>query len=126
VTCLAVVKTKIQRLKRRRMLSPYSPCSDAGLVKFEQSKPDVVHISIEDTGTGINPSNLEQVFSPLRARKVSGPQISGIRENSSDISKGKFLKLHLQARVLPPQPRSRLFRGGSRARSCAATAASRP
>jgi hypothetical protein len=52
-------------------------------VKSEQSKPDVVHISIEDTGTGIDPSNLEQVFSPLRARKVSGPQISGIRENSS-------------------------------------------
>jgi len=28
-------------------------------VKSEQSKPDVVHISIEDTGTGIDPSNLE-------------------------------------------------------------------
>ena len=41
-------------------------------VKSEQSKPDLVHISIEDTGTGIDPSNLKQVFSPLFTTKERG------------------------------------------------------
>jgi signal transduction histidine kinase len=41
-------------------------------LKSEQSKPDVVHISIEDTGTGIDPSNLKQVFSPLFTTKERG------------------------------------------------------
>jgi ABC-type uncharacterized transport system substrate-binding protein len=41
-------------------------------VKSEQSKPDVVHISIEDTGTGIDPSNLNRVFTPLFTTKERG------------------------------------------------------
>ena len=41
-------------------------------VKSEQSKADVVNISIEDTGTGIDPSNLKQVFSPLFTTKERG------------------------------------------------------
>jgi len=41
-------------------------------VKSEQSKADVVNISIEDTGTGIDPSNLKQVFSPLFTTKEHG------------------------------------------------------
>jgi len=41
-------------------------------VKSAQSRPDVVHISIEDTGTGIDPSNLKQVFSALFTTKERG------------------------------------------------------
>jgi signal transduction histidine kinase len=41
-------------------------------VKSEQSKPGLVHISIEDTGTGIDPSNLKQIFSPLFTTKERG------------------------------------------------------
>jgi signal transduction histidine kinase len=41
-------------------------------VKSEQSKPEMVHVSIEDTGTGIDPSNLNRVFSPLFTTKESG------------------------------------------------------
>jgi C4-dicarboxylate-specific signal transduction histidine kinase len=41
-------------------------------VKSEQSKPDIVHVSIEDTGAGIDPSNLNRVFSPLFTTKERG------------------------------------------------------
>jgi signal transduction histidine kinase len=41
-------------------------------VKSEQSKPEMVHVSIEDTGTGIDPSNLKRVFSPLFTTKERG------------------------------------------------------
>src|SRR4029077_17835678 len=41
-------------------------------VKSNQSNPEVVHVSIEDTGTGIDPSNLKQVFSPLFTTKERG------------------------------------------------------
>jgi signal transduction histidine kinase len=41
-------------------------------VKSEQSKLDMVHVSIEDTGTGIDPSNLNRVFSPLFTTKERG------------------------------------------------------
>jgi signal transduction histidine kinase len=41
-------------------------------VKSEQSKPEMVHVSIEDSGTGIDPSNLNQVFSPLFTTKERG------------------------------------------------------
>jgi signal transduction histidine kinase len=41
-------------------------------IRSERSKPDFVHVSIEDTGTGIDPSNLKQVFSPLFTTKERG------------------------------------------------------
>jgi signal transduction histidine kinase len=41
-------------------------------VKSEQSNPDMVHVSIEDTGTGIDPSNLDKIFSPLFTTKERG------------------------------------------------------
>ena len=41
-------------------------------VKTDQSKPEMVHVSIEDTGTGIDPSNLNRVFSPLFTTKSRG------------------------------------------------------
>jgi signal transduction histidine kinase len=41
-------------------------------VESEQSKPDVVRVSIEDTGTGIDPSNLKRVFNPLFTTKERG------------------------------------------------------
>ena len=41
-------------------------------VKSSQSNPEVVHVSIEDTGTGIDPSNLRQVFIPLFTTKKRG------------------------------------------------------
>jgi len=41
-------------------------------VKSDQSKPEMVHVSVEDTGTGIDPSYLNQVFSPLFTTKSHG------------------------------------------------------
>jgi signal transduction histidine kinase len=41
-------------------------------VKSEQSKPEMVHVSIEDTGTGIDPANLDRVFKPLFTTKATG------------------------------------------------------
>jgi signal transduction histidine kinase len=41
-------------------------------VKSEQSKPEFVHVSIEDTGTGIDPSNLDRIFSALFTTKARG------------------------------------------------------
>jgi signal transduction histidine kinase len=41
-------------------------------VKSEQSKPEMVHVSIEDTGTGIDPSNHNRLFSPLFTTKELG------------------------------------------------------
>ena len=41
-------------------------------VKSEQSKPGLVHVSIEDTGTGIDPSNLDRIFSALFTTKERG------------------------------------------------------
>jgi signal transduction histidine kinase len=41
-------------------------------VKSEQSKPEMVQVSIEDSGTGIDPSNLNRVFSPLFTTKERG------------------------------------------------------
>jgi signal transduction histidine kinase len=38
----------------------------------EQGKPDVVHVSIEDTGTGIDPSNVNRIFDPLFTTKERG------------------------------------------------------
>jgi signal transduction histidine kinase len=41
-------------------------------VKSDQRNPKMVHISIEDTGTGIDPSNLKRVFSSLFTTKERG------------------------------------------------------
>jgi signal transduction histidine kinase len=41
-------------------------------VQSEQSKIDVVHVSIEDTGTGIEPSNLDKIFNALFTTKAGG------------------------------------------------------
>jgi signal transduction histidine kinase len=41
-------------------------------VKSNQSNPEMVHVSIEDTGAGIDPSNLKQVFNPLFTTKERG------------------------------------------------------
>jgi hypothetical protein len=42
------------------------------LVKSELNEPDGVHVSIEDSGAGIDPSNLDRVFKPLFTTKASG------------------------------------------------------
>jgi signal transduction histidine kinase len=41
-------------------------------VKSEQGKPGMVHVSVEDSGTGIDPSNLDRVFNPLFTTKARG------------------------------------------------------
>jgi signal transduction histidine kinase len=41
-------------------------------IQTEQTGAGLVHVSIEDTGTGIDPSNLERVFKPLFTTKANG------------------------------------------------------
>jgi signal transduction histidine kinase len=41
-------------------------------VQTDQSKPGMVRVSIEDTGTGIDPSNLDRIFKPLFTTKENG------------------------------------------------------
>jgi signal transduction histidine kinase len=41
-------------------------------VKSRQGKLGTVHVSIEDTGTGIDPSNLDRIFSTLFTTKERG------------------------------------------------------
>jgi C4-dicarboxylate-specific signal transduction histidine kinase len=41
-------------------------------VKSEQRKPNVVHVSIEDNGTGVDPANMDQLFKPLFTTKEHG------------------------------------------------------
>jgi signal transduction histidine kinase len=41
-------------------------------VQSRLSKPDVVHVSIEDTGTGIDPTNVNRIFKPLFTTKERG------------------------------------------------------
>ena len=36
------------------------------------SKPNFVHVAIEDTGTGIDPSNLDHIFNPMFTTKARG------------------------------------------------------
>jgi C4-dicarboxylate-specific signal transduction histidine kinase len=38
----------------------------------DHAKPGLVHVSIEDTGTGIDPSNLHRIFQPLFTTKATG------------------------------------------------------
>jgi signal transduction histidine kinase len=41
-------------------------------VQTDQIKPDMLRVSIEDTGTGIDPSDLDQIFNPLFTTKPTG------------------------------------------------------
>lgn len=41
-------------------------------VKSDQTSSELVHVSIEDTGTGIDPADLKQMFSPLFTTKERG------------------------------------------------------
>ena len=41
-------------------------------IRANLSKPGVVQVSIEDTGIGIDPSNLDRIFKPLFTTKVRG------------------------------------------------------
>jgi C4-dicarboxylate-specific signal transduction histidine kinase len=41
-------------------------------IQTDQIKPGTVHVLIEDTGTGIHPSDLDQVFKPLFTTKATG------------------------------------------------------
>jgi len=41
-------------------------------VRTDESKAGMVRVSIEDTGTGIDPSNLDQIFKPLFTTKATG------------------------------------------------------
>jgi signal transduction histidine kinase len=41
-------------------------------VRSEPSGPDEVHVSIEDTGTGIEHSNLDNIFKPMFTTKATG------------------------------------------------------
>jgi C4-dicarboxylate-specific signal transduction histidine kinase len=41
-------------------------------IRTEQPGAGLVHVSVEDTGTGIDPSNLEQIFKPLFTTKANG------------------------------------------------------
>jgi C4-dicarboxylate-specific signal transduction histidine kinase len=41
-------------------------------IRTAQSKQHTVHVSVEDTGTGIDPSNLDRLFEPLFTTKARG------------------------------------------------------
>ena len=41
-------------------------------VQTDQTEAGLVHVSIEDTGTGIDPSNLDRIFKPLFTTKANG------------------------------------------------------
>jgi signal transduction histidine kinase len=41
-------------------------------IQSYRAKPDVVHVSVEDTGTGIDPANRDQIFKPLFTTKMRG------------------------------------------------------
>jgi signal transduction histidine kinase len=41
-------------------------------VQTDQITPGMVRVSIEDTGTGIDPSNLDRIFKPLFTTKATG------------------------------------------------------
>jgi C4-dicarboxylate-specific signal transduction histidine kinase len=41
-------------------------------IRSESSGPDVVHVSIEDTGAGIDHSNLDCIFKPMFTTKATG------------------------------------------------------
>ncbi len=41
-------------------------------IRSERSTPGFVHVSIEDTGTGIDPSHVDRIFNPLFTTKTGG------------------------------------------------------
>ena len=41
-------------------------------IRSERSKPDFVHVSIEDTGTGVDPADADRIFKPLFTTKPRG------------------------------------------------------
>jgi signal transduction histidine kinase len=41
-------------------------------IQSERSKSDFVHVSIEDTGTGVDPSDVDRIFKPLFTTKTRG------------------------------------------------------
>jgi signal transduction histidine kinase len=41
-------------------------------IQTKQAGSGLVHVSIEDTGTGVDPSNLERIFKPMFTTKASG------------------------------------------------------
>jgi len=41
-------------------------------IQSERSKRDFVHVSIEDTGTGVDPSDVDRIFKPLFTTKTRG------------------------------------------------------
>jgi len=41
-------------------------------VKSDRTQPNTVRVSIEDTGTGIDSSNLDRIFNPLFTTKATG------------------------------------------------------
>jgi signal transduction histidine kinase len=41
-------------------------------IQSERSKPDFVRVSIQDTGTGVDPSDVDRIFKPLFTTKTRG------------------------------------------------------
>jgi signal transduction histidine kinase len=41
-------------------------------VQTDQTNPGMVRVSIEDTGTGIDPSNIDRLFKPFFTTKANG------------------------------------------------------
>jgi C4-dicarboxylate-specific signal transduction histidine kinase len=41
-------------------------------IRSEKRDPDVVHISVEDNGAGVDPANIDQIFKPLFTTKERG------------------------------------------------------
>ena len=41
-------------------------------IKSESTERDSIRVSIEDTGSGIDPSNRDRIFKPLFATKAGG------------------------------------------------------
>ena len=50
----------------------YSVQSRVLKIQTKQIGPGLLHVSVEDTGTGIDPSNLEQIFKTLFTTKANG------------------------------------------------------
>jgi signal transduction histidine kinase len=75
------------------------------------SKPDFVHVAVEDTGTGIEPSNQDHIFDPMFTTKARGMGIGlsicrSIIEShdghiwvTRGIDKGSIFEFELPARV---------------------------
>jgi signal transduction histidine kinase len=41
-------------------------------IQTDQTNPGIVRVSIEDTGTGIDPANIDRVFKPFFTTKTNG------------------------------------------------------